>query len=68
MAPTTTERDLILRAGRRMLLVSVISIGFLFLLIKAFAGGSAYLIAWVVWFIVIPGRISSSNRSALPDV
>jgi zinc protease len=51
MAPTTTERDLILQAGRRMLLVSVISIGILFLLIKAFAGGSTYLIAWGGWFI-----------------
>ena len=51
LAPTTTERDLILQTGRRMLLVAVISIGILFLLIKVLSGGATYLIAWGLWFV-----------------
>ncbi|MGO9914583.1 MAG: sigma-70 family RNA polymerase sigma factor [Isosphaeraceae bacterium] len=48
-APTRREREATLRAGLRMLLVSVgLTLG-LFALIEAFAGRRGYLIAWAVW-------------------
>ena len=50
-APTRRERDAILRAGRRMLLVSVVFIAALFGLIYAFAGKPSYLIAWGGWMV-----------------
>jgi zinc protease len=48
-APTRRERDAILRAGRRMLLVSVLFVAALFGLIYALAGTPRYLIAWGGW-------------------
>ena len=50
-APTRRERDAILRAGWRMLLVSVVFIAALFGLIYAFAGKPSYLIAWGGWMV-----------------
>jgi zinc protease len=50
-APTRRERDAILRAGWRMLLVSVAFSAALFGLIEAFAGKPSYLIAWGGWMV-----------------
>jgi len=50
-APTCRERDAILHAGWRMLLVSVVFIAALFGLIDAFAGKPSYLIAWGGWMV-----------------
>jgi zinc protease len=50
-APTRRERDVLLRAGWRMLLLSVVFIAALFGLIAAFAGKPSYLIAWCTWMI-----------------
>jgi zinc protease len=50
-AATRRERDLILRAGWRTLLVSIVFIAVLFGLIEAFAGGPSYLIAWGGWMV-----------------
>jgi zinc protease len=50
-APTRGERDAILRAGRRMLVVSIIFMAALYGLIYAFAGQPSYLIAWGGWMV-----------------
>lgn len=57
LAPTITERDLILRTGKRMLLVSVIWLGILLLVIKAFAGGAGYLIAFGISFVAFQAYV-----------
>lgn len=48
-APTRREHDAILRAGRRMLFLSVIFTAGLFGLIYAFGGTRNYGIAWLGW-------------------
>ncbi len=50
-APTRAERNAILRAGRRILLVSIAFIASLFKLIHAFAGSTSYMVAWGGWMI-----------------
>jgi RNA polymerase sigma factor (sigma-70 family) len=50
-APTRNERDTILRAGRRMTLVSVAFMVALFGLIKLFGGTPHYLFAWGGWML-----------------
>jgi len=50
-AATRGERDAILRAGWRMLLVSVVWSAALFGLIYAFGGKPSYLIAWGGWMV-----------------
>jgi zinc protease len=50
-APTRRERNAILGAGRRMLLVSVVFSAALFGLIYAIAGKPSYLIAWGGWMV-----------------
>jgi len=50
-APTRRERDAILRAGRRILLASVVFIAGLIGLIYALAGKPSYLIAWGGWMV-----------------
>ncbi len=50
-APTRRERNAILGAGKRMLLVSVVFSAALFGLIYAFAGKPSYLIAWGGWMV-----------------
>jgi zinc protease len=57
MAPTITERDLILRTGKRMLLFSVIWLGILLVVIKAFAGGAGYLIAFGISFVAFQAYV-----------
>lgn len=57
LAPTTRERDEILRAGRRMLIVSVVMIGVLVALIWALAGRPMYLIGLGVWVATLQGYI-----------
>src|SRR5262245_2222710 len=52
-AATLREREAILRAGRRMLLVSIVFLAALFGLIYAFAGSPGYLIAWGGWMVAI---------------
>jgi zinc protease len=50
-APTRRQRDVILHAGRRILLVSIVFLAVLCGLIYAFAGGPSYLIAWGGWML-----------------
>jgi zinc protease len=50
-APTHRERDAILRAGWRILLVSTVFIAALFGVIYAFRGTPDYLIAWGGWMV-----------------
>jgi zinc protease len=50
-APTRRERDAIFRAGRRMLLGSIVFFAALFGLIYAFAGTPRYLFAWGGWMV-----------------
>jgi zinc protease len=57
LAPTTTERDVILRTGRRMLIFSVIWLGTLLLAIKAFAGGASYLIAFGILVVAFEAYV-----------
>jgi zinc protease len=51
IAPTRGERDAILRAGWRTLLVSIVFAAVLFGLIEAFAGEPSYLTACGVWMV-----------------
>jgi zinc protease len=57
-APTLRERDVILRAGWRTLLVSSVFIAVLFGLIYAFAGTPSYLMAWGGWMIAFSAYIA----------
>ncbi len=57
-APTRREREATLRAGRRMLLVSLGLTLVLFALIAAFAGRPSYLIAWTGWMIAFSTYIT----------
>jgi zinc protease len=50
-APTQHERDAIRRAGRRMLLVSILFLAALSGLIAVFAGTPHYIFAWAGWMI-----------------
>jgi RNA polymerase sigma factor (sigma-70 family) len=58
VAPTRRERDAYLRAGRRMLLVSVAFLVALFALIDAFAGRPSYLIAWGAWMVAFTAYLT----------
>jgi RNA polymerase sigma factor (sigma-70 family) len=51
LAPTKRERDYLIRAGRRMLLVSVVFMVALYGVIAAFAGRPIYLFAWACWMV-----------------
>jgi zinc protease len=51
VAPTTRERDAILRAGRRMVLISALFMAALFGLIYVLAGKPSYLVAWGGWMV-----------------
>ena len=57
-ASTSRERDAFLRAGWRMLLVSVVFIAALIGLIWAFAGQSSYVIAWGTWMVAFSAYIA----------
>ena len=57
-ASTSRERDAFLRAGWRMLLVSVVFIAALIGLILAFAGKPSYVIAWSTWMVAFSAYIA----------
>jgi zinc protease len=56
-APALREREAILRAGRRTLIVGVLFMAGLWGLVYAFAGTSTYLIVWLAWMIAFAGYI-----------
>jgi hypothetical protein len=57
VADTRCERDAYLRAGRRILLVSVAFLVALSALIDAFTGRPGYLIAWGAWMVAFEAYI-----------
>ena len=57
-APTRRERNAILRAGRRILLVSVLFLAALFGLVYVFAGKPSYLVAWGGWMIAFSAYLA----------
>ena len=67
-APTRRERDAILRAGWRMLLVSVVWSATLFGLIYAFAGKPTYLIAWGGWMVAFWAYIAVESAHLAREV
>ena len=60
-APTRHERNAILRAGRRLLLVSIGSIAVLSESIYLFGGKPSYLIAWGGWLIAFWAYIAAES-------
>ncbi|HZW32171.1 MAG TPA: RNA polymerase sigma factor [Isosphaeraceae bacterium] len=58
LAPTRPEREAYLRAGRRILIVSVAFLVALLALIDAFAGRPGYLIAWAAWMVAFEAYIA----------
>jgi RNA polymerase sigma factor (sigma-70 family) len=49
MAPLASQRDLILRAGRRMLLVGLAALAVLAIMIFSLGGTHSYIIAFLAW-------------------
>ena len=57
LAPTKSEREAILRAGRRILVVSILFLGGLLGLIALLGGRNSYVIAWGVWMVTFQAYI-----------
>jgi zinc protease len=58
MAPTVRERDLFLRAGRRMLVASIVFLGLVLILIKTLNGSAGYLVGWGVAMVAFQAYVA----------
>jgi hypothetical protein len=58
MAPTVRERDLFLRAGRRMFVASIVFVGLLLILIKTLSGSAGYLVGWGVAMVAFQAYVA----------
>jgi zinc protease len=57
LAESKNEREIIFRAGRRILVVSLVFIALLVGLIYSLAGRTVYLIGWGLWFIAFQAYV-----------
>jgi RNA polymerase sigma factor (sigma-70 family) len=68
VAPTLRERDAILRAGWRTVLVSIVFIVALIGLIYTFAGKPSYIIAWGGWMVAFWAYIAVESVRLVREV